>query len=168
DGRKITLKHGTTTEEVTYFCFVAPQHLIERKGQCIKNVYSATSIKLVLPFLMIPLFLDVIYTLICQAISLGVHSIYSNVMEDEEFYEFDSFVIQRRLVYLPIRTFGSLLTLRIVLLSKVSDQEKKLCSRNRTTSSSNHGKGLISDSPIFKPSVTISHIFQAFKICREP
>ncbi|KAG5574628.1 hypothetical protein H5410_054762 [Solanum commersonii] len=67
--------------------------------------------------------------------------------------DFDSFVIQRRLVYLPIRTFGSLLTLRIVLFSKVSDQEKQLCSTNRTTSSSNHGKGLISDSPIFKPSV---------------
>ncbi|KAG5620409.1 hypothetical protein H5410_005627, partial [Solanum commersonii] len=64
DGRKIALGwHGTTTEEVTYFCFVAPRHLIgidvnemfltslltnyERKGQDI---------------------------LICPTISLGIYS----------------------------------------------------------------------------------------------
>ncbi|KAG5598820.1 hypothetical protein H5410_030190, partial [Solanum commersonii] len=52
DGRKIALRHGTITEEVTYFCFVAPQYLID--------------------------------ILICPAISLGVYSNYSNVMEDEE------------------------------------------------------------------------------------
>ncbi|KAG5582907.1 hypothetical protein H5410_053534, partial [Solanum commersonii] len=74
DGRKIALgRHGTTTEEVIYFCFVVPRHLMgidvnemlltslltnyERKGQDI---------------------------LICRTISLGIYSNCSRVMEDEE------------------------------------------------------------------------------------